>query len=149
MGAAVLLAGCASTPLFTARDEIHGFLVAVRDNDQARFDALVNQENLGASVANHRCRVQAPRGDALVACVQAARADPPVPLNAFRGIASSLGYGAGRRSSGPVGLPLKPIAHDEICLRKQAYGDCLLFFTELRDGWRLTGIADLARLDSR
>lgn len=138
--AATSLGGCATAPLFTARDDVHRFFAAVRDNDQPAFDSLTH------SIVLNRCDKTGVRSRPLQRCVEATANPPSVPVNAFRKIAA-YGYGAGQRSSGPVGLPLRADGYSQVCVREKAFGDCLLCFGRAGEGRRLVGVANLARLE--
>ena len=139
------MSGCASAPLFSAPDDVHRFLIAVRDNDQAAFEALVHEQ---VSTAGDRCYNEGLRGPAFMECYRLGITSPDVlPPSAFRGIAASFGYRAGRSGSGPVGIPLKSVSHDQVCVRAQHHGDCLLFFARHGKGWRLIGVTDPTRLE--
>lgn len=146
--AATSLGGCATAPLFTARDDVHRFFVAVRDDDQRTFDGLVVQDSLTHSVVLNRCYNAGLRGRPLARCVETTSKPPaPIPPSAFRKIAASYGYRPGQGSSGPVGIPLRARRYGHFCVRDKAFGDCLLHFARSGDGWRLVGVADPSRLD--
>jgi hypothetical protein len=148
LAAAAWLSGCATVPAMTARDDVRRFLVAIRNNDQATFDATVDQQALIGSIAASQCLRTGARGEPFFSCVETtvARMDA-VPLSAFRGIAASFGYERGRLPAGFVGVTARRDAYDQVCVTNKPLGACVLWFRGEGDSWRLTSVIDFTRLE--
>lgn len=146
--AAVLLSGCASGYAMTARDDVHRFLVAVRNDDQATFDAIVDQKAIAQSIATNRCLQTGARRDALFSCMSTTASQiGPIPLSAFRGVAASFGYERGRRPTGIVRVSARRDAYDQVCVSNKHFGPCVLWFIGQGDSWRLTSVIDPTQLE--
>lgn len=148
LAAAVLLTSCATVPALTVRDDVHRFLTAVRNNDQATFDAVVNQDALAHGIATSRCLKAGALRGALISCISETKPKiGAVPLSAFRGIAASFGYEPGRRSRGPIRIQVRRDAYDQACVRNELFGPCVLWFIGEGDNWRLTSVIDPTQLE--
>jgi hypothetical protein len=77
----LFVAACATVPRFEAAGDIHEFLVAIRDGDQARFDAHVDRSALKVQLKSRLLAGQAAaHGDTSWQALGAALAGPLVDL---------------------------------------------------------------------
>ncbi len=77
--AAGLLAACASTARLSAADDIHAFLLAIRDDDKAAFNAHVDRPALKAELQD-RLVAEAARQDSGLGALAAALGAPLVDV---------------------------------------------------------------------
>jgi hypothetical protein len=141
---AASLAACASVQRLDAASDVHALLVAIRDNDQAAFDAHVDRaalkrdlqlklekridKRLGGFAAILGPSVIDVAGDALV--------QPSV----FRLVARHYGY----RPETPlpnviqVAAAVKPLPDGRACIITKKDGPCLMTFTKEAGVWKLT-----------
>ncbi len=161
LAAALLLSACATIPRVEAGSDIHAFLVAVRDNDRAAFDAHVDKEALKASL---RARVMAQaagsNGAGSLQALGAFLAGPLVDVAAdalirpevFRAVAEMRGYTPSQPI--PSGLAIaqfvRPLGDGAVCVVFKKGGPCVLDFRDEGGVYRLTGFeGDLSMLRPR
>lgn len=145
---AASLTACATADRYDAAGDVHDLLVAIRDNDRARFDAHVDRRALKGQI-EARLMDEARRrgsGDALSAL--AALAAGPIADVAgealirpetFHAAATYYGYTPDRPIPGRIAIAstLRPAGDGRVCAAKKD-GPCLLTFTREGATWRLT-----------
>ncbi|MEO8113248.1 MAG: hypothetical protein ABI655_02625 [Phenylobacterium sp.] len=144
--AAVLtLTACASVQRLDAASDVHKLLLAIRDDDQATFDAHIDREALQQEIAS-RITEKAVKKDktglaALLAPSLAQFAgDTLLQPRVFKTVAEQYGYTAATKIPGPVAIAgsLKALPDGRVCATKKKDGPCLLVFTKEQGGWKLT-----------
>lgn len=144
------LAGCASVPRYSAAQDIHAFLLAVRDADRARFEAHLDRPALKLQLRS-RLIAEAGRGEAWpgLASAGAALAAPLVDVavdalvrpDVFRAQALRLGYDPARPVPGPLAIAalVRPLGAGRACVATERGGPCVFDFNDEGGVWRLTG----------
>lgn len=144
--AALAVAGCATVAKYDASNDIHAFLVAVRDGDKAAFDAHVDKPALKAQLRARLIEEAASRhGVESNETAGAIMAGPMVDIavevlvrpEVFRAAASLLGYGPERPIPNmiAIGQQVKPLSNDRVCV---TLGHTCTFIFKNEDGaWRL------------
>jgi hypothetical protein len=146
--AALLLAACATTERLSAANDVHGLLVAIRDNDRAAFDAHIDRAALEAEIQEVLLRQTraAGLGDGvtglgILMSGPLSRAAGGVLLrpDVFRAVADEYGYSADKPLPGTVRLAaaLTPVGQDRVCAKDPGTGACLLTFAAEAGTWRL------------
>jgi len=155
---AIALTACATTSRLDAANDVHGLLVAIRDDDQTAFDRYVDRPALKRQIETRL--VQEARNsdttDALkalgIALARPAAAVASAALiqpYAFRTVAESYGYTPDQPIPGRMAIAgaLKYLPDGQVCATEHKGGDCLLTFTDEGGTWRLTGFeGDLSDL---
>jgi hypothetical protein len=155
---AALLGACASTARLSAAGDVHAFLVSIRDDDKATFDAHVDRAALKAQLRD-RLVADAARRDAALGVIAAALAPPLVDVavdklvqpEVFRVVAEELGYAPDRPPPGDFAIAeaLKPIDDTHVCIVRKKDAPCIFVFADEGGVWRLTAfegdLTDLAR----
>jgi hypothetical protein len=161
--AALLLSACVTGPRADAADDIHAFLVSIRDGDRQTFEAHVDREALKTQL---RARVMAesatanPSGAASLQALGAFLAGPVVDVavdallrpEVFRAVAEMRGYSADTPIPGRFAIAqfVKPLGAGAVCVVQSRGGPCLLDFKNEAGIWRLTGFeGDLSLLRPR
>lgn len=149
-GAALALFGCASVPRYSAAQDVHAFLLAVRDGDPARFEAHVDRPALKTQLRS-RLIAEAGHGQAWpdLASAGAVLAAPLVDLavdalvrpDVFRAQALRLGYDPATAVPGPLAIAalVRPLGSGRACLAVERGGPCVFDFNDEGGVWRLTG----------
>lgn len=143
--AALSLAACASLQRLGAANDVHAFLVSIRDNDQAAFDAHVDRPALQASIQTMIEQKGAKRYGGLAALLAPGLAqfagDTLVQPGVFKQVARQYGYGDDARIPNPlvIAKALKPLPDGRVCATKKKDGPCTLVFTKEGGAWKLTG----------
>jgi hypothetical protein len=155
-------AACAGPERYDAAGDVHALLIAIRDGDQAGFDAHVDRPALKSQL-RARLMVEVTRrssGDATLAALGAmvgrpladTLADALIQPDVFRAVAEYLGYSPDRPIPGQlvIAQSLKRVDDARVCIPKTAGGPCVLIFTNEDHTWRLTGFeGDLGDLKPR
>ena len=159
-GAALaVLAGCATTTRYGAANDIHDFLVAVRDGDQAAFDAHIDRPALKA---NLKARLLAAAVDKYglggASALGALAAGPLANLavdglarpKVFSAAADLMGYGP--QTPIPnfifIGRAVKPLDSERVCVMLK--GRCTFIFKDEDGGWKMIAFeGDLSLLRRR
>ncbi len=147
---AALAAACTTVPRFEAAGDIHEFLVAIRDGDQARFDAHVDRAALKVQLKSRLIAGQAAaHGESSLQTLGAALAGPLVDLavdayvqpQTFRAVALRLGYAPDKPIPGQVAIAssLKSIGDGDVCVITKKDGPCTLVFKDEAGIWKLVG----------
>jgi len=146
----LLTAACATVPRFEAAGDIHEFLVAIRDGDQARFDAHVDRSALKVQLKSRLLAGQAAaHGDTSWQALGAALAGPLVDLGVdayvqpqtFRAVALRLGYAPDKPIPGQIAIAssLRSIGDGDVCVITKTNGPCTLVFKDEAGVWKLVG----------
>lgn len=160
--AACLLAGaaCSTIPRLEAANDIHAFLVAIRNGDKAAFDAHVDRQALKEQLRSRLIAEAAARpgaggaaalGASLVAPLVNLAVDTLVRVDTFRAAALRIGYDPNKPIPSTLQLtPLvKPLGDGAVCVTESHGGPCVLDFRDEGGVWKLTGYEgriDLAKL---
>ncbi len=146
----LLAAACTTVPRFEAAGDIHEFLVAIRDGDQARFDAHVDRPALKIQLKSRLMAGQAAaHGDGSWQALSAALAGPLVDIGVdayvqpqtFRAVAIRLGYAPDKPIPGQIAITssLKLIGDGDVCVVTKKDGPCTLVFKDEAGVWKLVG----------
>lgn len=142
------IAGCATTQRLSAAGDVHSLLIAIRDDDQAAFDAHVDRRALEAELQarmvekTREARLnQGVTGLGLLLSGPLARAAGGVLIQpeVFRAVADYYGYRPGTPIPGSFALAaaLSPLPDGRVCARGRKNGPCLLTFADEGGTWRL------------
>lgn len=145
--AVFLLAGCqeAQTRLDAAED-VHTFLIAVKERDQRTFDKHVDREALKADV-RRQLTARAGDGDAIGAVLGSNQGDAIldrlIAPESFNLAVQQAGGGALDRtpSAAEIAAVLKPAGENRVCLPSGPGGPCAITFALDGDDWRLVSIS--------
>lgn len=154
---ALVLSACATVQKLDAAGDVHALLIAIRDNDRATFDALVDRRALKAEVsdrlvteARRDSRVPAGLAAILAPSLAEVAGDALIRPDVFRAVAVHYGYRREMKIPGPIGIStmLRPLPDGRVCAVTRKDGPCLLVFTHAADGrWKLSGFeGDLSML---
>ena len=106
----ITLAGCASVARVDAAGDVHALLVAIRDGDQAGFDAHVDRQALGQQIEAY-----------LVERARSAKVD-----DSLKGLAYAL-----------AGSLAQAVGDGRVCATRKKNGPCLLTFAREDGTWKL------------
>jgi hypothetical protein len=144
---AILAQACAATTQLSAGNDVHAFLLSIRDNDQANFDAHVDRPALKAQLRAKLIADAARRGGDLGALAAVVgrplvdfAVDNLVQPEVFRAAAAELGYSPDQPIPNTlvIAQALKTIDADHVCVVKKHGGLCIFDFTDEAGVWRLT-----------
>ena len=145
------LAACATAQKLTAANDVHALLVAIRDNDQATFDAHVDRDALKKEIAARLAqqgRKAAPDSlGALTALLAPKLADLAgealIQPRVFRKVAEYYGYSDSQPIPNTLVIAgsMKPMPDGRVCATAKKDGPCMLVFTQANGVWRLTSFA--------
>jgi hypothetical protein len=142
--AALALSACASVQRLGAANDVHAFLVSIRDNDQASFDAHVDRPALQQSIQAMIVQKGTQKYGGLAALLAPGLAqfagDTLVQPSVFRQVARQYGYGDQTKIPNPliIAQALKPLPDGRVCATKAKDGPCTLVFTKEAGVWKLT-----------
>ena len=154
---ALTLAACATVQKLDAAGDVHALLIAIRDNDGATFDRLVDRRALMHEVSG-RLAAQATKDPRIPAALAAVLApglariagDSLIQPEVFRSVADYYGYTPQTRIPGRIAISqsLREMPDGRVCATGKQDGPCLLVFAKGQDGhWRLSGFdGDLSML---
>jgi hypothetical protein len=147
--AALVLASCATVQKLDAAGDVHALLIAIRDDDQATFDALVDRRALRLEIEQRlvtEARRSGPVPSGLAALLAPGLArlagDTLIQPGVFRSVAAYYGYRRDMKIPGPVGIStmLRQMPDGRVCAVTKKSGPCLLIFAHAPDGrWKLAG----------
>lgn len=145
--AAMTLAACASVQRLDAAGDVHALLIAIRDNDQAAFDAHVDRpalkRELQVRLDQQIAKQPELRGLAAVfgPSVINLAGDALLQPGVFKLVAAHYGYTAQTRipSQVEIAAALKALPDGRVCAVSKKNGPCLLIFTEEQGVWKLSG----------
>ena len=161
--ATAFLAGCATTQRLAAAGDVHGLLVAIRDDDHAAFNAHVDRRALeaqlqarlvdGATVANLPAAWR-DLGVLLSGPVARVAGDALIRPEVFRAVADYYGYTPQTPIPSSLALAggLRSLPDGRVCAARDRKGPCLLTFADEGGVWRLVGFdgdAAMLRLKTR
>ena len=144
----LLTAACATVNRVDAAGDVHALLIAIRDNDQAAFDARVDRDALKRQLESRLIGQTRSAGmndgmRALGALLAGPVADIAGDVllrpQVFRAAATYYGYAPDKPIPGQMAIAgaLRPAGPGRVCAKRDADGPCLLTFS-LEDGtWRL------------
>jgi hypothetical protein len=147
LGVAILAQACAATTQLSAGNDIHAFLMSIRDDDQASFDAHVDRAALKAQLRAKLIVDASRRSDDLGALAAVVgrplvdfAVDNLVQPEVFRAAAAELGYSSDRPIPNTlvIAQALKPIDATHVCVVKRRDGPCIFDFADEDGVWRLT-----------
>jgi hypothetical protein len=141
------LGACASpAQRLDAADDVHALLIAIRDGDQAAFDAHVDrqalkqqlQAELGARLG--RDKRLGDLASLLGPSVVDLAGDALLQPQTFKLVAEQYGYTPRTKIPGVVTLAaaLKPLPDGRVCATRAKDGPCVLVFTKEDGAWKLT-----------
>jgi hypothetical protein len=143
--AALAFTACATPQQYSAADDIHEFLIAVRDNDRAMFNAHVDRNSLSRQVES-RLLAELPRDGVtrgIGLLLAAPAADAVTSLLAqprvFRAVAVYNGYDPDKPIPRKIVIAqvLRNAGNGRVCIG-DADDPCTLVFTRLDGAWKLT-----------
>jgi hypothetical protein len=150
------LAGCSTIPRYEAANDIHAFLVAIRDGDRATFDAHVDKPalktNLKARLLEETRQhkdllggLGVMLGGPLIEVAVDAAAKPEV----FRAVAAEYGYDAAKPIPNTLVIAqyVRPLDGDRACIVTRKKGPCVFLFKNEDGTWRLIDFQGHASLD--
>jgi hypothetical protein len=158
---ALAMSGCATIDRYGAAGDVHALLVAIRDNDQATFEAHVDRPALKREIESRLlAQTRKPGTDQGLRALGALLAQPLADLagealiqpQVFRAVAESYGYSPSRPLPGPlvIGSTLRAVGDGRVCAPRRKDGPCLLMFSRVDGGWRLSGFeGELSELRTR
>jgi hypothetical protein len=145
--AVLLLAGCATVPRYEAANDIHAFLVSIRDADTTGFDQHVDRSALKTQLRSRLLAEGADGGGA--SAVGAFLAGPLVDVavdalvrpEVFRALAIELGYAPDKPipSVLAIGALVRPLEGGRACVITRRDGPCVLMFKNEDGAWKLIG----------
>ena len=160
VAAACALTACATATRYGASSDIHDFLVAVRDGDQAAFDAHIDRAALKANLkarllaaAADRYGVSSPKtlgALALAGPVASLAVDGLARPEVFQAAASLLGYGPETRVPNflVIGQAVKPLDSERVCVMIKR--QCSFIFRNEDGAWKMVAFdGDLGLLNRR
>ena len=145
---AVALAACASVNRIDAAGDVHALLIAIRDNDQAAFDARIDRTALRNQIeAQLVVRARAAKIDDRIKGLAMLLAGPAAQVasdtllrpNVFRAAAEYYGYTPGQPIPGQLAIAstLRQTANGRVCAARSKTGPCLLSFANIDGTWKL------------
>ncbi|MDB5474612.1 MAG: hypothetical protein JWP49_123 [Phenylobacterium sp.] len=142
--AAVTLASCASVQRLGAASDVHAFLVSIRDNDQASFDAHVDrpalQQSIQAVIEQQASKKYGGLAALLAPGLAQFAGDTLVQPSVFRQVARQYGYGDQTKIPNPlvIAQALKTLPDGRVCATRKKDGPCTLVFSKEAGTWKLT-----------
>lgn len=148
--ASLALAACSTIPRFEAANDIHAFLVSIRDTDTAAFDAHLDRPALksqlkarllSGAVENSGAASPAALGALLVGPLVDIGVDTLVRPDVFRAIAVEVGYSAEKPVPNVVTISqfVRPLDDGRACIFTRRNGPCVLMFKDEAGVWKLIG----------
>jgi len=142
------IAGCATIPRYEAANDIHAFLVSIRDGDRATFDQHVDRPALKEQLRS-RLMTEAGRSNGSLGSLGALVAGPLVDFgvdtlvrpDVFRAVAVEHGYAPDRPIPGviAIGQFVRPLDGGRACVITKRDGPCVLVFKNEGGSWKLIG----------
>jgi hypothetical protein len=142
------LAGCATIPRFEAANDIHAFLVSIRDGDRATFDAHVDKSALKEQL-RARFLTEAQQSKGTLGALGALVTGPLIDLgvdtlvrpDVFRAVAVEHGYAPDKPIPGVIAIAqfVQPLDGERACVIAKKDGPCVLVFKDEAGTWKLIG----------
>lgn len=150
LAAAAVLSACASVQRLDAAGDVHALLIAIRDDDQAAFDARVDRPALKREIEDRLLREAGSAkmdgglkalGALLAPTLADIAGEALIQPRVFRSVAEYYGYRPTTPIPGQFAIAsaLKPLPDGRVCATRKKDGPCLLIFTEQAGVWRLSG----------
>jgi len=145
------LGGCATTERLAAANDVHGLMVAIRNDDLAAFDAHIDRPALEAeiqAIVVSRAQ-QANLGDGattlgLLLSGPISRAAGGILLkpDVFRAVAEAYGYRADQPLPGSfaIAAALSALPDGRVCARVRRGGRCVMTFQDEGGVWKLVSV---------
>jgi hypothetical protein len=157
---AALLGSCATVSRLDAAGDVHALLVAVRDNDQAGFDAHIDRDALRIQLQNaivgHAEKAKRSGGleafAALIAQPLAeVAADQLLRPKVFQLAARQFGYDPDKPLPDRLNIAasLRSLDDQSVCAAKSKTGPCVLMFHKSDGVWRLSGFGPGAQIGGK
>lgn len=148
LAGALSLGACATLQQYEAAGDIHAFLVAIRDGDQATFEAHIDRPALKTQMRARLIGYVLQRKDAgAFGALGAALAGPVADFavdalaqpQVFLAVAEAEGYSPDQPIPGRAWLAplIRPIDADRACVTTRAGGPCVLVFRNEGGAWKL------------
>lgn len=145
---ALSLGACATLQQYEAAGDIRAFLLAIRDTDQAAFDAHIDRPALKAQIRERLIAYVMQRRDAGGLAVFGAALAGPIADYAvdhlaqpqvFLAVAEAEGYSPDQPVPNAAFLTplIKPIDANRACVSQKAGGPCVLVFRKEDEAWKL------------
>jgi hypothetical protein len=145
---ALALCSCATLQQYEAAGDIRAFLLAIRDTDQAAFDAHIDRPALKEQLRARLIAYVMQRKDtAALGVFGAALAGPLVDFavdhlaqpQVFLAVAEAEGYSPDQPIPSAAFLTplIKSIDAERACISQKAGGPCVLVFRKEGDAWKL------------
>ena len=149
LAALAALGACGLPERYRAAQDVHAFFQAVRDDDQAAFEAHVDRPALRRELraeVDQAASGAGLGGDVLERVLGAGRSEALVERmispRSFRVVWRRSGMPAGRAPSAPeIAVMLRMVGPDEACLRDLKSDRCVLTFRREGGTFRLAGIS--------
>jgi hypothetical protein len=147
---ALSVGACATVQRYDAAGDIHAFLISIRDNDRAGFDAHVDRPALKAQLHARILSeaIQRPGAQALIAALGEQMLtglvdvglDQLIQPQVFLAVAEANGYSPSKPlpSRMAISAAIKPLEDDRVCIVAKRDGPCVLVFRNEANVWRLT-----------
>ena len=151
-------AGCATAERIDAAGDVHTLMIAIRDDDRARFEAHVDRPALeqelearilartGAADSSDAVRTL---GAVLARPLSRLAGDALIRPEVFRSVAEFYGYQSARPlpSQLAIAAALRSLPDGRVCAAKKRDGPCLITFANEQGVWRLVSFdGDVAML---
>ncbi|MFI4976114.1 MAG: hypothetical protein ACHP84_16360 [Caulobacterales bacterium] len=151
LGAALLCAlaaGCATTEQISAAGDVRAFLISIRDDDRAAFDAHVDRPALERQLesrilrrvdtSDHRVAARA-LAAVLARPLSQLAGDALLQPQVFRSVAEYYGYKPDMPipSEFTIAQALRGLPDNRVCAAKSHSGPCLMTFAQEDGVWRL------------
>lgn len=145
---ALVASACATTHRIQAASDVHALLIAIRDDDDAAFDAHVDREALEHELEGRiLARTQGADASDATRALGALLARPLAQLagnallrpQVFRAVAEYYGYKPGQPIPGEFAIAgaLRPLPNGDVCAARSHGGPCLITFANEAGTWRL------------
>jgi len=156
LAAVASLAGCSTIPKYEAANDVHAFLVSIRDGDRRTFDAHVDRPALKTQLhARLMQEVGAKHGD--LAGLGALLAGPLVDMavdasvrpEVFRAVAQKYGYDPAQPIPNTIVIAqyVRPLDSDRACVVTKSKGPCVFMFKNEEGTWKLIGFEGHINID--
>jgi hypothetical protein len=154
----LFLGACATVQRYDAAGDIHAFLIAIRDNDRAGFEAHVDRPALKAQLHARllAAAMERPGAQALIAAVGErllgglvdSGLDELIQPQVLLAVAEANGYSPSKPLPNRVSISaaIKPLEGDRVCVVAKRDGPCVLVFRNEANVWRLTAFEGPANL---
>jgi hypothetical protein len=148
LASALALGACATLQQYEAAGDIRAFLMAIRDGDQAAFDAHIDRpalkEQLRARLIAYVMQRKDTGGLAVFGAAMAGpltdfMVDQLAQPQVFLAVAEAEGYSPDQPVPGAAFLAplIKPIDAERACVSTKHGGPCVLVFRKEGDAWKL------------